>query len=91
MDVHTELNYYKDPEDGSPPYATYVDRPETFERPVETHPAKIHDVRGRESEYTLDKDGFEFVRRPAAEKEFLDEDAIKAGYYDETEQLLKDV
>ena len=90
-DVRTELNYFKDPEDGSPPHATYTDRPETYERPVVTHPATIHDVRGRESEYTLDKDGFEIVRHTAAEKDFLDDDVIKAGYYAETEQLLKDV
>lgn len=90
-DIRTELNYFKDAEDGSPPHATYIDRPETYDRPVATHPATVHDVRGRESEYTLDKDGFKFVRHTAAEKDFLDDEAIKAGYYAETEQLLKDV
>lgn len=90
-DVRTEFNYFKDAEDGSPPHAIHVGRPETYEHPTATHPATVHDVRGRESEYTLDKDGFEFVRNTAAEKDFVDDDAVKAGYYAETEQLLKDV
>lgn len=90
-DIHTELHYYKDPEDGSAPHPTYVDKPETFDRPTEVHPATIHDVRGNEATYTLDGDGFEFIRREAQEKEFLDDEKIKAGYYPEVEQLLKDV
>ena len=89
-DIRTEFNYYKPAEDGSPPHPTYTDRPETYERPVETHEAVVHDVRGREAEYTLDKDGFEFIRRPAVEKDFLDDEVIKAGYYAEVEKLLKD-
>ena len=90
-DVHTEFHYFKDNEDGSPPHPTYTDRPETYEREHLTYPAIVHDVRGREAEFTLDKDGFEFVRRPVQEKDFLDDEVIKAGYYPEVEQLLKDV
>jgi len=89
-DIHTELHFYKDPEDGGPPHPTYVDRPETYERPHETHPVVIRDVRGREAEYTLDRNGFEFIRRPALEKDFLDDEQVKAIYYPEVEQLLKD-
>ncbi|SPO06037.1 related to 7alpha-cephem-methoxylase P8 chain [Cephalotrichum gorgonifer] len=90
-DIHTELNYFKDNEDGSPPHPTYIQRPETFERPAETHPAVIHDVRGREADYTLDGNGFEFIRYPTSEKDFLDDDHIKAVYYPDVERLLKDV
>lgn len=90
-DIHTELHYFKDPEDGSAPHATYIEKPETFDRPTETHPVTIHDVRGQEADYTLDGDGFEFVRRGAQEKDFLDDEKVRAGYYPEVEQLLKDV
>ncbi len=34
---------------------------------------------------------FQFHRHTATEKEFADDDQIKASYYPETEQLLKDV
>ena len=78
QDVHTTLNYYKPNEDGSPPHPTYVDRPETYNRPFETHPSVVHDVTGRENEYTLDGNGFQFHTHTSVEKDFLDEEQIKA-------------
>lgn len=90
-DVNTVLNFHKDNEDGSPPRPTYVGKPETYERPVATFPVKIHDVTGEEKNYSLDSHGFQFVPHVSAEKEFVDEEAIKGAYYKETEQLLKDV
>ncbi|CAK7231115.1 hypothetical protein SBRCBS47491_007821 [Sporothrix bragantina] len=89
--VQTTLHYYKPNADGSPPHVTYYDRPETYHREVETHTVTVHDVRGEENKYTLDSNGFQFVHRPAAETEFTDDDHIRAVYYPETEQLLKDV
>lgn len=89
-DVKTVLNYYKAPEDGSPPHPTYVDRPETYDRPTVPLDVTIRDVRGEEDQYTLDKNGFQIYQNVANEKDFLDDEQIKAGYYPETEQLLKD-
>ncbi|KAI0119678.1 amino acid permease-domain-containing protein [Daldinia grandis] len=62
----------------------------TQNRPFESYPVRITDVSGREDEFTLDKNGFQFYRHVAQEKDFLDDDHIKAVYYPETEQLLKD-
>lgn len=90
QNVHTVLHYHKPNEDGSPPHPTYVDRPETYDRPFEIHPVTVQDIRGREGEFTLDKNGFQVHRHSANEKDFLDDEKIKAGYYAETEQLLKD-
>ncbi|UNI18461.1 hypothetical protein JDV02_004729 [Purpureocillium takamizusanense] len=89
-DVQTVLNYFKENEDGTPPHPTYVDRPETYDRPVERHTVTITDIAGDESNYTLDGNGFQIYSREANEKAFLDDDAIKSGYYRETEQLLKE-
>jgi hypothetical protein len=89
-DVNTVLHYFKPNEDGSPPHPTYTDRPETYERETLLHPVTVHDVRGREKDYTLDGNGFQYHRHTANEKDFLDDDKIKSGYYAETEQLLKD-
>ncbi|KAH7410511.1 amino acid permease-domain-containing protein [Phaeosphaeria sp. MPI-PUGE-AT-0046c] len=61
----------------------------TYNRPTELHPTTIHDVRGRESDFTLDGNGFQIYKHAANEKDFLDDEQIKAGYYAETEQLLK--
>jgi hypothetical protein len=91
QDVDTVLHYYKPNEDGSPPHATYTNRPETYDRATEVHPVTVRDVRGREKDYTLDGNGFQIHRQSANEKDFLDDEKIKSGYYAETEQLLKDV
>lgn len=90
-DVVASLNYHKPNEDGSPPHPTYVDRPETYDRPFESHQVNVHDISGRELEYSLDGNGFQIHHQSATEKEFLDDDQIKASYYPEVEQLLKDV
>lgn len=90
-DVQTTLNFYKDNEDGSPPAPTYVGKPETYERPVNTQDVTIHDVTSDEDKYTLDSHGFQFVPSVSVEKDFLDDDQIKDRYYKEVDQLLKDV
>ncbi|KAI0597252.1 amino acid permease-domain-containing protein [Biscogniauxia sp. FL1348] len=63
----------------------------TYARPNEEHLVHIEDISGRESEFTLDVNGFEIRQHVAQEKDFVDDDHIKAVYYPETEQLLKDV
>lgn len=90
QDVQTVLNYHKPNEDGSPPHPTYVGRPETYDRPFEAHSTTVKDVRGRESEYSLDSNGFQFYRHPSVEKDFIDDEQIKDQYYKEVEQILKD-
>jgi len=50
----------------------------------------IEDARGRESEFTLDRNGFQLVRAATAVRDFYDADEIKRVYYPEVERLLKD-
>jgi len=66
-------------------------RPETYERPAYPLEMTVHDISGDESKYTLDSHGFQIHRHESKEKDFDDDDKIKAEYYAETEQLLKDV
>ncbi|KAG9793214.1 high affinity methionine permease, partial [Aureobasidium melanogenum] len=88
--VQTKLNYYKDPGDGSRPAPNIAGKPETYDRPSEPLDVTVHDIRGEEDQYTLDKNGFQIYRHASVEKEFLDDEQIKAQYYPEVEQLLKD-
>ena len=88
--VQTTLNFLKENEDGSPPSPNYVDKPESYDKPIVTIPATIHDVAGHELDYTLDSHGFQFYYHESTEKAFLDDEKIKQEYYPETEQLLKD-
>lgn len=90
-DVIANFNYYKDPGDGSPPAPSYVGKPETYEKPAETRSAIVHDIRGTEDQYTLDKTGFQIYKHQSVERDFVDDEKIKQDYYPETERLLKDV
>ncbi|KAL8677003.1 MAG: hypothetical protein Q9186_006538 [Xanthomendoza sp. 1 TL-2023] len=88
-DINTEFTYYKDPGDGSPPPLSYVGRPETYKRPVETQTHVVHDIRGEEDVYTLDTKGFQIYKHVCQETAFVDEEQIKRQYYPEIEDILK--
>jgi hypothetical protein len=51
---------------------------------------RIEDARGREPEFTLDRNGFALLRAPTAVADFYDPDEIRRVYYPEVEQLLRD-
>lgn len=63
---------------------------QTYERPHTALPVTVHDISGEEEKYTLDSHGFQIYKHLSLEKDFLDDEEIKASYYPETEQLLKD-
>ncbi len=49
----------------------------------------IVDARGREAEFTLDRNGFAFLRAPPLERDFADEAAITGAYYDECAAIVR--
>src|SRR5690348_17287658 len=54
------------------------------------HTVRIEDARGRESEFTLDRNGFTLIKAPTAVQNFYEPDQIKSVYYPEVERLLRD-
>lgn len=70
QDVNTVLHYYKPNEDGSPPHPTYVNRPETYERPTEPHPVTVRDIRGREKTTPSTATGSKFTLIVPARRSF---------------------
>jgi hypothetical protein len=52
-------------------------------------PRTVNNLRGKESEFSTDNCGFAVYNAPAKEKEFVDDQAIRQGYYAEVEDLLK--
>lgn len=89
--VQTTLNYYA-PIGDELPFQYVQDPPAGTPKNnigTDPHPIVIHDVRGKEDTVSLDTTGFQFVRSPSKEKEFVDEEAITTGYYKEVEELLK--
>jgi hypothetical protein len=67
-----------------------LSKPETYVRPHVTQQVTVHDISGEEDRYTLDSHGFQIYPHESSEKDFQDDEQIKAHYYPETEQLLKD-
>jgi hypothetical protein len=50
----------------------------------------IEDGRGREAEFTLDRNGFALLRAPTQVRDFYSPEEVKAVYYPEVERLLQD-
>lgn len=55
----------------------------------DTHTMRISDIRGREHEFTMDKQGFQLVKFESSEKTFDDDERIQERYYPECEDLIK--
>src|SRR5205823_10864294 len=51
---------------------------------------RIEDGRGREQEFSLDRNGFQLVKAPSQVRDFYSDEEIKRTYYPEVEQLLRD-
>ena len=93
--VTTSLNFYEPPSDGAKPF-NYVEappegQPERNFGSIDV-PVTIQDIRGHETEYSLDQNAFTALKNvpESAEKDFLDDDSIKHHYYPEVEKLLLD-
>lgn len=91
--VTAKLSYYNPPANGAKPFY-HVGTPPEGQPPrnygdtiVET---LIHDIRGEESKYTLDKDAFRVIQNvpESREKDFVDDESIQTNYYPEVEELL---
>ncbi|KAK8119705.1 uncharacterized protein PG998_004331 [Apiospora kogelbergensis] len=88
--VSAVLNYWDDPGDGSSPTPIYIGKGRiTNERPHLPHQFTVSDVTGHEGDYTLDGQGFQYLRHSSQEKEFVDEQRIRDVYYPECAALLK--
>ncbi|KAH8677426.1 hypothetical protein BX600DRAFT_449730 [Xylariales sp. PMI_506] len=53
------------------------------------HERPVYNLRGRESEFTTDNSGFAVYNEPSTEKAFTDDTAVRNGYYQEVEALLR--
>jgi hypothetical protein len=54
------------------------------------HEVRINDARGRESEFTLDRNGFALLRAPSQVQDFYSDKEVRSVYYPEVERLLRD-
>jgi hypothetical protein len=56
-----------------------------------TRKMTIRDIRGTEDKFSLDENGFEFVKLPSTQRSTEHDETIKAEWYPEVAQVIKDV
>jgi hypothetical protein len=93
--ITTSINYYSAPAYGALPF-NYVEtpppgQPERNYRD-EAFSVTLQDVRGREGDFSLDKDSFQTLKNipDTTETDFASDDSIRRSYYPEVEQILLD-
>jgi len=79
---------YSGPGGSTKPWAKVDDGGKSFTEVTLTR--HVNNARGRESEFSIDRSGFQFFKSPAAEKAFADDSAVRIGYYAEVEKLLRE-
>ena len=92
-DVQTVLNFYLDPELGG----TISSRPNTvghYRRKFDRVPVTVHDIRGREGDFSVNREGFQLYKHSSVAKTFAAEDfgdrqKLKEIYYPETAEMVK--
>ncbi|KAL7933519.1 hypothetical protein V8C35DRAFT_304639 [Trichoderma chlorosporum] len=95
-DVTATLNFYTAPADGAEPYNLVGDdHPKHLalrNYGDDLHDVVIHDIRGNEAGFSLDRDAFQLVQGvpQSAEQDFVDDASIQKNYYPEVERLLRD-
>ena len=88
--VNARLNFYLDPSQGGQSEFA-IGTAGAYRRKFDERPVQIEDARGHESDFSLDTHGFQYCKRATTEKDFSDDDQVKAVAYPEVQQLLKDV
>ncbi|KAG8708333.1 hypothetical protein FRC11_006558 [Ceratobasidium sp. 423] len=90
-DVHAKFNYALPNPSGQSLYLTQPN-PESlnFRLNLILDPRNVvvQDIRGRENDFTLDVNGFEYLTRPTNET-FVDKQSIETSYYEEIRQLVE--
>ena len=92
-DVTATLNFYHPPADPAErPYNLVGKTDQDRNYSDDPQQVVIRDARGRESDFTLDRDAFQILRSvpESAERDFADDASIKKNYYPEVERLLLD-
>ena len=86
-DVETTINYVNEPSDGTE--LTLEDLKGIALKWTNKTQVLVHDVRGHESDFTLDKHGFTYAKQDMPAVDFNDEEAIKKVYLPEMEAWAK--
>jgi len=93
--VSAEMKYFTPPADGSKPWTNINTDESSGERPrnyeYKSFDTRVENIRGQESQYTLDENGFQFFASPSVVKDddYDNDELVKNKYYTEQAELLK--
>ncbi|KAM5437802.1 hypothetical protein MferCBS31731_005306 [Microsporum ferrugineum] len=95
-DVEASMQFFDYPEDGSAPFNLMEGHLKSGTKPnypLNFHKISITDIRGHESEYLLERDGFQGIPNvpSAADPSFTDEENIKSVWYPEVEEFVRNL
>ncbi len=86
--VETKINYF--PEKGGT--TSYTTGSATFfNRTFTATDVRVEDIRGRETDFCLEKQGFQLIRHQSRQDDFKDDGNITEFYFPETEALIQRV
>lgn len=88
-DVEATISYWRDPGDGSLPDADHDIEILLGHRDEENRTMLIRDIRGTESSYSLDTNGFEVHTLSKRERDASDEDVVESEYFEEVSNMLQ--
>lgn len=93
--VTTQILYFTTTNDGSRAYLNINADPKTGERArnfeQKTQATQVQNVRGHESEYTLDANGFQWGTEASKHTSFSNSEEIEREYYPESIEIIKKV
>ncbi|KAK8045091.1 hypothetical protein PG993_005115 [Apiospora rasikravindrae] len=88
-EVRTKIDYFDDP--GVPLVPMVIGGPKKPKRqPKIATPVTIRNVRGQEGNFTLDKQGFQYVKHKSKFTSFNDAELVKREHYPELEVMLRE-
>lgn len=88
--VETTFNYWLPASQGGLGKEFFPGTSGVYTTKFDARKAKVTDVRGRETDFSLDRNGFEFHHHTSNEKDYTDDSQVKDVVYKEVDQLLRD-
>lgn len=90
-DIEAVISYWLDPGDGSLPDPENDAEIFLGHHDEENRIMHIRDMRGAETSFSLDTNGFEVHTIPKKERDFMDEEIVRTEYFIEISDLIKRV
>lgn len=87
--IEADINYWLESPTGQPYSVIYPGTAGSRRLEWDTRKVQVTDLRGREDEFDIDKNGFQIVPFTTEEKAYDDDERIKQSVYPEAVELIR--